>query len=85
MRVLKVKVGKDFAREKAQITQIRQQYPEMDLYADANQCYSADDARSTLRELAEIGHSVVRGTAAHTADSPARRPAQRCDHAADRR
>lgn len=55
VRVLKVKVGKDFAREKAQIAQIRQQYPDMDLYADANQCYSIQEARRTLRELAEIG------------------------------
>ncbi len=55
VRVLKVKVGKDVAREKAQIAQIRQRYPEMDLYADANQCYSAEEARRYLPELAELG------------------------------
>lgn len=55
VRVLKVKVGVDFAREKAQIAQIRQQYPDMDLYVDANQCYNTDEARRYLHELAEIG------------------------------
>ena len=55
VRVLKVKIGKDFAREKAQIQAIRQQYPAMTLYADANQCYTAEEARRYLPELADLG------------------------------
>lgn len=55
VRVLKVKVGKDFARETAQIAQIRSTYPDMDLYADANQCYTLQQSRGYLPQLAELG------------------------------
>jgi L-alanine-DL-glutamate epimerase-like enolase superfamily enzyme len=53
--VLKVKVGKDFAREKVQIEMIRQQYPALQLYADANQCYTLAEAKDYLPQLAEMG------------------------------
>jgi L-alanine-DL-glutamate epimerase-like enolase superfamily enzyme len=56
VRVLKVKVGKDFARETEQIQRIRQVYGEsLDLYVDANQCYTLDEARRYLPPLAELG------------------------------
>lgn len=56
VRVLKVKVGKDFAREAEQIQRIRQEYGEsLDLYVDANQCYTLDEARRYLPLLAELG------------------------------
>jgi L-alanine-DL-glutamate epimerase-like enolase superfamily enzyme len=56
VRVLKVKVGKDFALEAEQIRRIRQDYGDtLDLYADANQCYSADEAGRMLGALADLG------------------------------
>ena len=56
VRVLKVKVGKDFAREAEQIQRIRQDYGDtLDLYVDANQCYTLDEAQRYLAQLAELG------------------------------
>lgn len=56
VRVLKVKVGKDFARETEQIQRIRQIYgPSLDLYVDANQCYSLEDADEYLHQLVDLG------------------------------
>lgn len=56
VRVLKVKVGKDFARETEQIQRIRQVYGDMlDLYVDANQCYTMGEAQRYLPQLAELG------------------------------
>jgi L-alanine-DL-glutamate epimerase-like enolase superfamily enzyme len=56
VRVLKVKVGKDFARETEQIRHIRQEYGDtLDLYVDANQCYTLDEAQRYLPQLAELG------------------------------
>jgi L-alanine-DL-glutamate epimerase-like enolase superfamily enzyme len=56
VRVLKVKVGKDFTRETEQIRRIRQTYGDsLDLYVDANQCYTLDEAQRYLPQLAELG------------------------------
>jgi L-alanine-DL-glutamate epimerase-like enolase superfamily enzyme len=56
VRVLKVKVGKDFARETEQIQRIRQDYGDtLDLYVDANQCYTLDEAQRYLPQLADLG------------------------------
>lgn len=56
VRVLKVKVGRDFEREAEQITQIRQEYGDaLQLYADANQCYTAENAVQHLRAFAGMG------------------------------
>jgi len=56
VRVLKVKVGADFERETALIQQIKQVYGDtLDLYADANQCYTVETAPDRLRRLADLG------------------------------
>lgn len=56
VRVLKVKVGADFERETAVIRQIKRDYGDsLDLYVDANQCYTAENAGDHLRQLADLG------------------------------
>jgi L-alanine-DL-glutamate epimerase-like enolase superfamily enzyme len=56
VRVLKVKVGKNFGREAAQIQQIREIYGDsLELYVDANQCYMLSEAKKCLAELREMG------------------------------
>ncbi|HLV34730.1 MAG TPA: enolase C-terminal domain-like protein [Spirillospora sp.] len=56
VRVLKVKVGKDFTRETEQIRRIRQAFGDsLELYVDANQCYTLDEADQYLPVLADLG------------------------------
>lgn len=52
VRCLKVKVGKDHERELALIKAIRNEFDDMQLYADANQCFLADNAAYMLEQLA---------------------------------
>jgi L-alanine-DL-glutamate epimerase-like enolase superfamily enzyme len=55
IRVLKVKVGKEPNRELALMQAIQQQYPDMHLYADANECLTPTSAKQVLRQLADMG------------------------------
>ena len=56
VRVLKVKVGKDFGREVAQMQQIREMYGDsLELYVDANQCYQLNEAKTQLKQLHDLG------------------------------
>lgn len=56
VRVLKVKVGKDFEAEIELVRVIRETYGDtLDLYVDANQCYQLDEAGSNLFALADLG------------------------------
>jgi L-Ala-D/L-Glu epimerase len=56
VRVLKVKVGKNFERETVQIRQMQATYGSaLDLYVDANQCYDLAAAQDYLPRLAELG------------------------------
>ena len=56
VRLLKVKVGADFERETALIRQVKLEYGDsLDLYVDANQCYTLDNAEDHLRQLADLG------------------------------
>ncbi len=56
VRVLKVKVGKDFDREMEQIQQIKAQYGDaLTLYVDANQCYALDTAKEYLAAFQQAG------------------------------
>lgn len=55
VRVLKVKVGKNPAQELALMREIQQQYPDMQMYADANECFTPQTAKQVLRQLAELG------------------------------
>jgi L-alanine-DL-glutamate epimerase-like enolase superfamily enzyme len=56
VRVLKVKVGRDWEADKAMIMELRSELgPGVDMYADANECLSAGDAPRRLAELAALG------------------------------
>lgn len=56
VRVLKVKVGRDWAGDLAQIDALRAALlTEVDLYADANECMDAADAANRLAALRERG------------------------------
>ncbi len=56
VRVLKVKVGKDFEGEIELVRAIRELYGNtLDLYVDANQCYQLDEAGGNLFALADLG------------------------------
>lgn len=56
VRVLKVKVGKDFEREAEQISHIKDEYGHrLDVYVDANQCYTAENAVQHLQAFREMG------------------------------
>ncbi len=55
IRVLKVKVGKAPDREIALLREIQQQYPDMHVYADANECFTPTSAKQVLRQLAAMG------------------------------
>ena len=59
VRVLKVKVGRDFAGDVATIEALRRELPDMELYADANECLDPDRAAEQLRELAARGLRYV--------------------------
>jgi L-alanine-DL-glutamate epimerase-like enolase superfamily enzyme len=56
VRVLKVKVGRDWAEDLARIGELQTELgPDVDLYADANECLDADAAPGILSRLAERG------------------------------
>src|SRR5690606_3350681 len=51
IRVLKVKVGKDAAGELALARHIRQVYPDLDFYVDANECLDAAGGLDFLAQM----------------------------------
>jgi L-Ala-D/L-Glu epimerase len=55
VRVLKVKVGRDFDTDLATIDRLRAELPAMDLYADANECLDPARAAEQVRALADHG------------------------------
>ncbi|MEO0561129.1 MAG: enolase C-terminal domain-like protein [Chloroflexota bacterium] len=55
VRVLKIKVGKDFAREANLIERIRDGFPDMDYYLDANETFTVDTAPRLLRDFKALG------------------------------
>ncbi len=56
VRVLKVKVGRDWAADRARIQALREALgPDVTLYADANECFSPEEAPDRLAALAELG------------------------------
>jgi L-alanine-DL-glutamate epimerase-like enolase superfamily enzyme len=55
VRVLKVKIGRDLSSDLASITALREELPEVELYADANEALPATGAEMYLRMLAEAG------------------------------
>lgn len=59
VRVLKVKVGRDFAGDVATIEALRRELPAMELYADANECLDPERAAEQLGELAARGLRYV--------------------------
>ena len=56
VRVLKVKVGRNWDDDLARIRDLRAELgPDVDLYADANECLTATEAPAKLDRLAELG------------------------------
>lgn len=55
VRVLKVKVGRDFAGDLATVAALQRELPEMELYADANECLEPAAAPAQLAELRARG------------------------------
>ena len=56
VRVLKVKVGRDWQDDVERIEELRDLLgPDVELYADANETMSAENAASRLAQLAEMG------------------------------
>ncbi|WP_299428694.1 enolase C-terminal domain-like protein [uncultured Meiothermus sp.] len=55
VRVLKVKVGRDLNDDLARIAALTEQLPDVELYADANQTLSPQEAETYLRLWAEAG------------------------------
>ena len=56
VRVLKVKVGKDFASDYDRIRELLNNIPQdMKFYVDANECFNPDDAENKLDLLKELG------------------------------
>ncbi len=56
VRVLKVKVGRNWDEDIERIKLLRQSYgDQLDLYADANECFTADDAARKLDQLSTLG------------------------------
>ncbi len=56
VRVLKVKVGRDWKADRARIQALRETLgPEVTLYADANEGFSPQEAPARLAELAQLG------------------------------
>ena len=56
VRVLKVKVGRNWEEDIERIKQLRQQFGRsLDLYADANECLTAADAPAKLEQLSKLG------------------------------
>jgi L-alanine-DL-glutamate epimerase-like enolase superfamily enzyme len=55
VRVLKVKVGRDLASDLNRIAIIRERFPDVELYADANETLSAQTAEVFLKAWAKAG------------------------------
>jgi L-alanine-DL-glutamate epimerase-like enolase superfamily enzyme len=56
VRVLKVKVGRDWDDDIARIRELQQELgPDVDLYADANECLEAHEAPAKLDQLRALG------------------------------
>lgn len=56
VRVLKVKVGRDWDADVARIRRIRASLPtDVDLYADANECFTPENAPARLDALRDLG------------------------------
>lgn len=56
IRVLKVKVGKDFAGELALVREIRRAYGDtIDFYVDANECLGAENGLPFLAQMRDLG------------------------------
>ena len=56
VRVLKVKVGRAWTEDLARIRRIRESLPEgVDLYVDANECFTPKDAQARLETLRQLG------------------------------
>ena len=55
VRVLKVKVGRDWDEDVARIHDLQAELPGVILYADANECMTADAAAAKLEHLAALG------------------------------
>ncbi|MCS7069214.1 MAG: enolase C-terminal domain-like protein [Meiothermus sp.] len=55
VRVLKVKVGRDLEADLARLGTLRAHFPDVALYADANETLSPEEAETYLRRWAEAG------------------------------
>ncbi len=56
VRVLKVKVGREWEADVARLLRLREKLgPSVDLYADANECFTPENGLSRLQSLAELG------------------------------
>ncbi len=56
VRVLKVKVGRDFSSDLARIRQLQAEFSDsLELYADANESLTPEEAPEQLRQLAGLG------------------------------
>ncbi|HEU4743295.1 MAG TPA: enolase C-terminal domain-like protein [Meiothermus sp.] len=55
VRVLKVKVGRDLRGDLERLARLREHFPDMALYADANETLPPAEAETYLREWAEAG------------------------------
>jgi L-alanine-DL-glutamate epimerase-like enolase superfamily enzyme len=56
VRVLKVKVGREFEDDLSRIADLQAMFgAQVQLYADANECWEADEAPARLARLAEMG------------------------------
>jgi len=59
VRVLKVKVGRDLQGDLARIAALKEHFPDVELYADANETLSPAEAEMYLRKWAEAGLRYV--------------------------
>jgi len=56
VRVLKVKVGREWEADVARLLRLRETLgPAVDLYADANECFTPENGQRRLAALAELG------------------------------
>lgn len=56
VRVLKVKVGREWDADVARLLRLRESLgPDVDLYADANECFTPENGQARLKALAEMG------------------------------
>jgi L-Ala-D/L-Glu epimerase len=56
VRVLKVKVGREWEADVARLLRLRESLgPDVDLYADANECFTPENGQARLAALAELG------------------------------